>query len=212
MHKANTNIVFFVFIILFISFLQSCKQDNTLKPVEIFCDAEQIAEGGKYLISSDTNYLILGGYAQSGEQAHSGRFSIKLSGPDSYGMMLNLKNVQPDDYYQVSVWRKSESNNGILVVSDSTNNKIYLAQRKPVEKDKNGWELLKIDVFVPPNFNEDLKIYIWNKDSATVYFDDLKIVQLPEKIYPIFNQEALWIYIDTLDFKKLYAKRLKAFQ
>ena len=212
MHKANTNIVFFVFIILFISFLQSCKQDNTLKPVEIFCDAEQIAEGGKYLISSDTNYLILGGYAQSGEQAHSGRFSIKLSGPDSYGMMLNLKNVQPDDYYQVSVWRKSESNNGILVVSDSTNNKIYLAQRKPVKKDKNGWELLKIDVFVPPNFNEDLKIYIWNKDSATVYFDDLKIVQLPEKIYPIFNQEALWIYIDTLDFKKLYAKRLKAFQ
>jgi hypothetical protein len=132
MHKANTSIVFFAFIILFFSFLQSCKQDNnTLKPVEIFCDAEQIANGGKYLISSDTNYLILGGYAQSDEQAHSGRYSIKLSCPDSYGMMLTLKNVQPDDYYQVSVWRKSESNNGILVVSDSTNNKIYLDKRKP---------------------------------------------------------------------------------
>jgi hypothetical protein len=95
-------------------------------------------------------------------------------------MICVLKNVQANDHYQVSVWRKSENNAGILVVPDTTHNKIFLTTRKPVEKDKNGWELLKMDVFVPPDFNEKLKVYVWNNENSVVYFDDLKIVQLPE--------------------------------
>ncbi len=211
-NKTYTSNILFAFIIIFISFLQSCKQDITLKPLDIFCDAEELTEDGKYLVSSDTSYPILSGYSRTGEQAHSGKFSIKLSGANTFGMTCTLKNVQPDDYYQVSVWRKSENNCGILVVSDSTATKMYLAERNPVKKDKNGWELLIIDVFVPPDFNKNISVYVWNNDTSIVYYDDLKIVQMPEKTYPVYKQEALWLYIDTLDLKKLYAKRFKAFQ
>ena len=171
-------IIISIILLVFYSF--SCKHKDSKKLLEVFCDAEQTAEGRKYLVSSDSSFKILGGYAQSDEQAHSGKFSVKLPGPNSFGMICTLKNVQANDHYQVSVWRKSENNNGILVVPDTTHNKIFLTTRKPVKKDKNGWELLKMDIFVPSDFNEKLKVYVWNNENTVVYFDDLKIIQLPE--------------------------------
>ncbi len=202
-----------IFCLLLIIF-QSCKQESSLKmSKKIICDAENISEDGKNFISIDNNELFGNANTQSNEKAHSGKFSVKLTKRHPFAMSYTIKNVQPDDYYQITVWRYNKNNKGVLVISDKTAKKYYITTYKSIEKDKNGWQLLKIDAEVSPNIkNKNLKIYVWNNDADSVYFDDLTIVKLPGKIYPEFKEKPLRIFIDTLGMRKLNKKRDQAFK
>lgn len=150
---------------------------------EITCDAETLIEdSSKFMASTKFQDLsFANGNTQSDEKAHTGKYSVKLTKEKPFGMTYIIKNVQPDEHFQVSVWRLSENNNGVLVAQAEDTEKFYISQMEVSKKDNKGWELLTLDIIVPQNVKDEVfKVYVWNPDAVVpAYFDDLKIKYLP---------------------------------
>jgi hypothetical protein len=197
----------------FILLFQGCDSLSTgRQKYEIYCDVEQLTADKSEFTSTYPENSFTGGSLQSKEQAHSGKFCIKMTPKEKYTLKTTIKNVNGDEYFQVSVWYKGEPQKGILV-ADILDDKFYLASKKPVTIDTNGWTLIAFDFFIPPTIeNRDLIFYVWNTSSSDVYFDDIRISRAPTKAYPDYGENILRLYIDSLDMLKLYNERLKAFQ
>lgn len=138
---------------------------------------------------------------------------IKLTGKNPYGFTNSIFDFYKNEYFHVSVWRYGDNDEGMLVADGINDSRLYSVQNKPGIIKANGWQLLTLDVHIPPyyEFNE-LRIYVWNKGTKAVYFRDLTIERLPEKIYPEFEQPALEIKTDSAAFRKLESIRNAAYK
>lgn len=208
----------FICITLLLSGFTACvdKTANAPEnPEEIYvCDAEQttddnrrfVEKNGKDLLFSNTN-------TQSEDVAFSGIYSSKLYPGNNYGLTTELKNVKPDDYLEITIWRKSPNGGGV-VVADGGEKGIYEAAKNVIQKGKDGWEKIYLEYYVPPNFLADtVKIFAWNNTPDTIYFDDLEIKHQTRKIYPLFdNYQKLRFYIDEQYFESFREKRFDAFE
>jgi hypothetical protein len=102
---------------------------------------------------------------------------------------------------------------GVLVAAGKDAKKLYAATSEVVERADDGWERLQLELYTPPDYgNENLKIYVWNNGSDTVYFDDLVIKRLSGKKYPDYNTPPFAIIIDSSDVLKIEKKRKTAFE
>ncbi len=193
-------------------FTCSCNQGNASRNQKMSCGAEKLSKDKtSFLADNHQGYLFSSGITQTNHEAHSGNFSVLATKKHPYVFSITLKNIGPDQYYKVSVWKKSSPDKGALVVSDKTAKRLYLIANKPKIKDAKGWEKLEIDFFTPPNFaEEELKIYCWSIHGDSVYFDDLTIVNT-EKKYPVYKEDPLIVVLDTSNYKKFITKRIKAF-
>ena len=193
----------FSIIILFLFLLLSCSRtDNFPVGSTVFCDAEQLNEKkDKFVSTNDSPDLLTGGKQQSSKEAYSGKFSVQtFPQKRSFAFGYNIKNAGPDWYFKVSVWRKSKDGKGALVSSANNAKLHYQATTDPTEKNADGWEKLEMEVYTPPNFGYgELKFYVWNNGSDTVYFDDLRIERLDKKVYPDYNEPPLVLLLDTSD-------------
>ncbi len=197
-------------------FFSSCKRSSAIRKGKIIvCGAEHLSKDGKsFLAKNDSILHFSGGKQQTDKVAHSGKYAVATFHKKAFAFGINFS-TGPDWYYKVSVWRKSNSENGILVATTKSAKRFYQKTKEPVEKDKNGWEKLELEVFTPPYFVEDkdiLAVYVWNNSSDTVYFDDFKIERLDRKVYPIYREEPLSIVLDTSAYLKLAQKRKIAFE
>ena len=183
--KNLTIFVYFFSILLLNLALQSCEQGKTPDTYdEILCDAELLNENGSKFITPTRfqELLFNNNNTQTDEQAYSEKYSVKLTKEKAFGMSYTIKNVQPDEHFQASVWRLSKYGNGLLVAQATKDvTQFYIKQGEVNKKDK-GWELLILDIIVPQNLkNQDLSVYLWNQDTtACAYFDDLKIRYFPQ--------------------------------
>ena len=181
-------------------------------PQMIYCDFEQLTDDGQCFVTNDSTVFLKSAASRTTEESKSGKYAVKLSAKQPYGPRCTLKNLKKGEYFQISVWKKGKEGKGIIV-ADIRENNFYLATRKTDEIDSNGWERLKLDIFIPPDIkHEELIIYTWNPDPEDVYFDDIKITSTPSKIYPDYEEESLRIFLDTLDKLKLEEKRFEAFK
>jgi len=115
---------------------------------------------------------------RSDEEAHSGKYSVKLDKSKPYGFVCKLK-VKMGSYYKFSVWRKNPEHTGFLVVGENNFfNRAWFAYGA----DNNGWELLYFDYLCDDNTIQELPVYVWQDTLSSVYFDDLTItsVEKPE--------------------------------
>lgn len=125
----------------------------------------------------------------SSDVAHSGNYSCKLPGSDTYSETVakKISEISTDTvkFISASVWIYPKDDNPIvtLVVSvEKPNGEALTWQGKATDKmnlKKNQWHKI--------NFRADLRevktaaddvtrIYVWNKQGGTVYADDLEIV------------------------------------
>nr|WP_319270604.1 CotH kinase family protein [uncultured Draconibacterium sp.] len=207
-----------IYIILLFSGLFACVEKTTNVPEDkqliYICDAEQTTNGnrrfleknGKDLLFSNTN-------TQSDDEAFSGTYSSKLYPGNKYGLTTELPDVKPDDYLEITVWRKSPNGGGV-VVADGGEKGIYEASKDVIQRGKDGWEKIYLEYYVPPNFTSDtVKIFAWNNTADTVFFDDLQIKHQNRKVYPSFEDyEKLRLYIDDQYLKSFRNKRYEAFE
>ncbi|MCD4773430.1 MAG: right-handed parallel beta-helix repeat-containing protein [Bacteroidales bacterium] len=196
-------------------FLQSCMNGDKIEySGELKCDFEKITEDGKKIKSSIPEIEFSHIKTRTNEVSRSGDYSMKLSRKRQFGLSYDVNHAKTDDYYQITVWRKSKGNHGILVAASDVASKYYRVSKTTVAVDENGWEQLKLEVSIPPHLNNTkFKFYCWNPDTVPAYFDDLKIERFKDKNYPVFeNEEPLRIFIDTTEMVKLHNKRLEAFQ
>ena len=199
-----------------LTILFSCVQESNF-PVgkKIICDAEVLnSKGNKFLSQSDSLYLYGGGKLRNNKVSHLGEYSaITIPNKTAFAFTVPIKNVGPDWFFRVSVWRKSNDGNGVLVASVKDASMFYLASSEPVEILDNGWEKLQLDFFTPPIFiNETMSIYAWNNGADTVYFDDFEIERLLKPSYPEYIDEPLALIFDTSQFVKILDKRKEAFE
>ncbi|PLX02790.1 MAG: hypothetical protein C0595_09390 [Marinilabiliales bacterium] len=204
----------FILIVCVIVIYSSCVRydDFPLGGVQR-CDCEVLNNGGDKFIGSDTSLpLFDGGKLQSDGYSRSGKYSVLTNSKNKYALSFPIKNTMPFMYFKISVWRYSKNGKGVLVAATENAKGLYLASENAVDKDENGWEKLELDVFIPHNFvKKEIKVYVWNNSTDTVYFDDLIVQRLAYKKYPKYDLKPLHIQIDTSAYLKLDRKRQQAF-
>ena len=178
-----------------------------------FCSAE-VAEND-FFISNGTRFSR--GSTQTSEIAYSGKHSCKVETGEGiqYGFGLDLKDAQPGDIFQVSVWRHRPygGREGHLVASGEGDGKFYITEYTPTKTD-GEWELLELSFSVPIQKEvKDVKVYVFTDGKIKMYFDDLKVVKLrnlmanedfvPKQINLEFGPKAM---------QKIKGKQMDAFR
>ncbi|MEN8115698.1 MAG: hypothetical protein ABFS16_01890 [Bacteroidota bacterium] len=159
---------------------QISKNKDVTVEETIYCDIEELTSDNKYYLCSDGS--IIGNPGRwSDEKARSGKYSLKMDNKTEYALEYILTGLIPGDTYEVEIWRYSNNNSGRLVVASSDAKLFYKAQNETVKTDGNGWGLIRIKFEIPPKLeNQSLKIYLWNTNKQTGYFDDFTITKLGE--------------------------------
>ena len=173
--------------------------------------AEILTENGQKFIHEGGQPLEFGNVEKrTSESAFSGEFALKLTPENPYGFTTEI-DAGPDEYIQVTAWRKSSGSNGVIVIDGGEG--FYTAGKFVVEENENGWEKVFLEVFTPPHFfNGKVKIFVWNNSHEPVYFDDIQIVHRNTKDYPEFDpHNALHIYAEPEHLSYFNAKRVEAF-
>jgi len=200
-------------LVFFISFILSACQNPETKRYELInCDAENLSADGKNFFDKNHKAVLFSNNKfQSNEHSHHGKFSIKVSKENPYGTSYIIYNVQPGEFFDISVWRFGGNKNGHLVVATKGSKNYYNSQNVSVQKEENGWELLNVKLIVPSHIKgENIIIYLWNSGKNPIYFDDLSIKYLSEKKYSDKENPALYLYIDEYGMQKLNNKRINA--
>lgn len=183
----------------------------------ISCSAENVItnKNGKKF---QHNYIIFGnGDTQSSEESNTGRFSSKVYKNSPYGFTYTIENINEGEIYTSEVWRLSNYHYGKLAAQGSWG--FYRETKTVIEKNKNNWELLQLKIIIPRGIKKgDIKYFVYNTNNEPAYFDDFKIMKLPDiyefskNNYTSLNIQTLTIKIDDKGLKKLKAKRDEAFK
>jgi len=148
------------------------------KSFNLVCNSEELAKGGNCFVTNLKNFYLQNGNTQSKEKSHTGKYCCKLNSKSPYGMTFNINNINKGDNFNVSVWRFSSNNEGLIVASATKSSEFYLAENKIIKKDINGWQLIELNFSVNKDIKDNnLGIYLWNNGKSDVFFDDLKIIR-----------------------------------
>ena len=181
-------------------------------PDLIGCDAERIQ--GNHFVQGD--YRFDGGDLQSREQAHSGRFSLKLpeQSTAAFGFGITLDGIQPGEVYELSVWRFEDiGGSGRLAVQGKEPQGFYLETSAVADTDDSGWSLLQIRFHVPFETPPSLlEVYVYSDGSSPIYFDDLQIEKVDLWEASAFQPSQVYLEIGSRAMAQLSAKREEALQ
>ncbi len=195
--------------------LLSCRREAEIKVGElIYCDLEQITDDGKFFISNThPDKLFEGADKRSGFFARSGMNSILLMEGRAFGLATELHHVGGDERYELTIWRKGNIDKGFINVGDATGKYFYKANEEADSVDADGWQRIRLRFYVPPNLNDaTLKIYAWNPNKDSVFYDDISIRRILPETYPEYEGiTGLKLYVDTVNTLKLAEKRKQAF-
>jgi hypothetical protein len=148
----------------------------------------------------------------SEEVIFNGHPSIKLDSAHKYGLSVILENVVPDAFVRITVWRKSESNNGLIALTGGEINFFRYGQ-KIIESGKNGWKKITLEAFIPPLYkDEKLNVFVWNNKKSAVYFSDLNVTVYYSKPYPVYKEKnTIEFLIDEKNISYIKEKRKESF-
>jgi len=140
------------------------------------CQAETVVSHNKKKFFKRDGVFFAGGDQQSGEQAHSHKYSIKLTKEHPYGFNFKIPAADGDEDLWISVWRYNpdgSAKKGKLVCSSKD---YYKATSEVKVTQDSGWEKLSMRANLPQSVrNELVQVYCQHDGEAPVYFDDLEI-------------------------------------
>jgi len=140
----------------------------------INCDMEEV-NSNDYFVGNNLEEFGKAVY-RSGEKARSGNYAIKFDKTREFAMEYKLKDLKQGDQYEIEVWKFADNESVRLVAAANDSKKFYKTQRSSVFTDDNGWELLNLKFTIPDSIEgETIKIYLWNADNKTGYFDDFSV-------------------------------------
>ncbi len=146
-------------------------------PKIMSCDMETLNFDRQYVVSGDQKFFA--GTSHSSEKARSGKYSVKLAGQQIYALEHILQDAMPGDQFKISIWRYSDNNEGFLVAASTPEQIFYHQVGESGGIDTKGWRLVTSYFTIPQNIGANqVKIYVWNSGSGTMYFDDLTVERL----------------------------------
>ena len=142
------------------------------------CNAELVDNDMQYFISTTDGSLFKFGKTQNEKFAHGGKYSSKIDANSSYGMTIKFRNLKNGESFEICVWRKATGQAKGGIIASSVPNQYFYNDYNILETDSNGWEKICMEFFISPELtNQELIIYVYNPNSAPVYFDDLEIIR-----------------------------------
>jgi hypothetical protein len=210
----NSVILVTVLVIVVLSATSCLRKHKADIDMDVFFSAETLTEDGKsFFAENDSTIIIKDAKNRTDLVSRTGEHSFRTTTENKFALSVSIPGIQPEDYVKVSIWRKGPGDvKAPLIASSTTPQLLYLIGNDPTERE-GEWEKLELEFFVPPFYHDDLiKFYVWNNSNDTVYYDDLSIIIKPNKTYPVFNEQAIYVETDTSDFIRLMDTREKAFQ
>jgi uncharacterized membrane protein len=127
-----------------------------------------------YLVNGSDTIVKLCSIIPTIEKAHSGQYSVKLTGNNQFGFTHIIYNARKGDKILVSAWRFGKSGN--IAFSEFKKDGAFHHSIKTYEKERTGWIRLESEFFVPYDMlNTEMRVFIWHLDTDSAYFDDFKI-------------------------------------
>ena len=206
----KTLLVILVSIGLFL-LTKSLLNKSSKKSEIIFCDAETTLESN--FVSNDI--LFNNAHTQSSENSYSGKYSSYVDSKNKYGIGYTIKNPEKNVRYIASVRRLANNVNKSAIVIHGKPAKGFFKQVSTSKsKDKNGWELLTIDISIPDTSDvNELSIYTYcMSKGGEAYFDDLQIEVIRSNDTGLDKLEELHLYFDNQGFRKINEKRKEALE
>lgn len=202
------------YIAILLLFVAACRPDTLTTVVdewEYFCNAETSNEKGTFLLDSiNPSIRYRNIEALTSETSFSGNKSLKLTPEKQFGFTIGLKNIKKNEYFEVTAWRKSKDENGVIAASAGD---YYTASNKVIDSLENGWEKLYLEFFIPTNITKSVKVYVWNNGPGTLFFDDFRITRKTEKAYPEYDlASSLKIFYGEKAQQKIETIRYNAFE
>ena len=112
------------------------------------------------------------------EKPHSGKYSFSLPGKDTYAMNYELKDILPEEQFEVSVWQFGGDSNAVLVASAANSDLFYKSSNNTGEMDAKGWNKIRLTFRIPAGFKENkIKLYLWNHGEKPAWFDDFELTR-----------------------------------
>jgi hypothetical protein len=188
------------------NYLKADKKIIASKTNIIKCDAENIQ--GDNFITQGVQFN--NGKTQSSEKSYSGKFSSKLDENHKYGFSIKIANLIPNQKYIVTARRYiKESGRFALAISPSPSKERYIQSAESIMTDKDGWELLRVEIVIPDDKSiKNITIYPYKAgDNGIAYFDDLMISSVVVDSKFGNNTDQVHLYLDQKALNKIHAKR-----
>lgn len=194
------------------------KKSNAIPPFSLNCSLSpenntQLngKEVHRHKIYGDVSVTTYIGDLMSKEVYHSSPQSTLLTGPYKYAFGTTITQLQPDQFYKVTAWRKDPMKYSCLVVSGGFPTMFSRSSTRVIEKGENGWEKILLEFEVPPHM-DSLTIFSFLSVSDSSYFDDFVIEQIPKKQYIKHNTpDNLYLYFNEEQMQRFQDERLEAF-
>jgi hypothetical protein len=143
---------------------------------DVLCDMESLTKDEKYYKSSNQSFLFKNNQLRSSEESFSGKFSEKLTKENMYGTGCTIDNVKVGDYFEATIWKRSEDDDYLFVCSAKNSEDLYIASNTIVEE-KNGWQKIKLSISIDKKIvGNTLNFYSWYQGNSTCYCDDFEII------------------------------------
>lgn len=204
----------FLLLSVFLFGMLSCQQKGKENiDVNIFFSAEKLTEdNNNFYAENDSSIIFKGAEFRSNLTSLTGDFSYVTSPKNQYSIGINIPKVRPENYVEISIWRKGADSKSHLIAGSVTPDLFYRSTNQATVS-LDGWEKLELTFFLPPNYTDkELKVYVWNSSKDTVFFDDLSINIKERKQYPDYKEAAIYVEVDTSMYLKLLETRKKAFE
>lgn len=127
----------------------------------------------KYL-SEEKNYEFGNPETQTSIRVRSGKYAALLTGSRSFAGTIDFY-VNPDEEYQISVWKHPAVSRASLVMVAPDLNEFYSHAEVAAEVDSLGWGKLSFTGTIPKGKHGPYRVYVWNKTADSVFIDELKI-------------------------------------
>jgi len=156
-------------------FLLMQKEANQLSADSLSCNAETLSADKLHFVASNGE-LLDNANSMDSTKKHWGASSAHLTKENPYGFTYHGVNYKSGDFLKISVWKYPvENEDGSLVISCGKD--FYISHTEGETNDSSGWTQINIYLRVPDD-HSDFKIYVWNKGTKDIWFDDLKIMKL----------------------------------
>ncbi len=141
------------------------------------CNAEHRSLDGQYFIDTAAKIQFEFGLQQTSIKAHSGKFAIKLTGEQPFGMTFKLKELEAGDRIHISIWRFPDNRQSAVWISSIDETKYYNNSVVVSQTDANGWQQIVQEFTIDSSMaGKELKLYAFNPSGTDVYFDDLEVL------------------------------------
>lgn len=150
------------------------KVRHTIGP-EAYTSFEKLNRYKNKFLAEDGRYVFSFPNTQTNLDKLEGDHAVLLQGDNRFAGGIDFW-AKANETYEVSVWKKPIDARASLVFAAPDPKTYYVQQESVQQIDSLGWGEIRFRATVPDTAgHRQYRVYVWNKTSDTVFFDELRI-------------------------------------